>query len=355
MKIAVYTIALNEEKHVERWAKSAEGADCVMLVDTGSSDNTTDKATFYDVCVRKISISPWRFDDARNAALALLPADIDVCVSLDMDEVLVPGWREKLEKAWTQDTTRLRYKYVWNHNADGSPGLTFYYDHIHSRHGYRWKSPVHESLARTGSPEVQTFMHEVLVEHWADNSKVRDYLPLLEIAVAEDPSNDRNAHYLGREYMYRGRWDDAERELIRHLNLPSATWAEERSASMQFLARCAENKGDHDGAKAWYQGAVKECASRDSWYAYAKYLLSRNEYQSAFVSARTALAFNDPPLHYNTDAVAWSYGPADVAAVAAHYMGEKFLAQEFMRMALNIAPLDDRLIANSKFILKDAA
>ena len=40
MKIAVYTIALNEEKFVERWYESAKDADYLMIADTGSTDKT---------------------------------------------------------------------------------------------------------------------------------------------------------------------------------------------------------------------------------------------------------------------------------------------------------------------------
>ncbi|TIS72255.1 MAG: glycosyl transferase family 2, partial [Mesorhizobium sp.] len=43
MKIAVYTIALNEAAHVERWANSAVGADYRIVADTGSTDDTVSR------------------------------------------------------------------------------------------------------------------------------------------------------------------------------------------------------------------------------------------------------------------------------------------------------------------------
>ena len=42
MRIAVYTIALNEEKHVKKWYESAKDADYLLIADTGSTDNTPD-------------------------------------------------------------------------------------------------------------------------------------------------------------------------------------------------------------------------------------------------------------------------------------------------------------------------
>lgn len=93
-RIAVYAIARNEEQHVARWADSVSDADLIMLVDTGSTDATIDRACALDVQVHQVRIDPFRYDDARNRAMALLPTDIDMCVSLDLDEVVLPGWRE---------------------------------------------------------------------------------------------------------------------------------------------------------------------------------------------------------------------------------------------------------------------
>ncbi len=70
MKVAVYTIALNEEKHVQRWYDSAKDADYLLIADTGSTDKTVELAKSLGINVIHIKIDPWRFDDARNAALA---------------------------------------------------------------------------------------------------------------------------------------------------------------------------------------------------------------------------------------------------------------------------------------------
>ncbi len=40
MKIAVYSIALNEEKFIQRWYESAKDADYLIIADTGSTEKT---------------------------------------------------------------------------------------------------------------------------------------------------------------------------------------------------------------------------------------------------------------------------------------------------------------------------
>ncbi len=132
MRVAVYTITKNEESFIPRWASSASEADYILVVDTGSTDGTALAAREAGCDVARISVSPWRFDDARNASLALLPQDADLCIALDADEILIPGWRKALESL-PPEVTRPRYKYVWSWNKDGSEGLVYSGDKIHSR------------------------------------------------------------------------------------------------------------------------------------------------------------------------------------------------------------------------------
>src|ERR1700722_2938612 len=129
MRIAVCAIALNEAKHAQRFCDAACDADLIFVADTGSTDGTQEILRENDAEVVSIRISPWRFDDARKAALSMLPLDTDVVVSLDLDEVLQPGWREEIERVWTPGTTRLRYGFDWGY------GIAFQYEKIHARRG----------------------------------------------------------------------------------------------------------------------------------------------------------------------------------------------------------------------------
>ena len=139
-----------------------------VIVDTGSTDNTTALAHSLGIHTITREFSPWRFDTARNTALAMLPQDIDLCIALDMDEVLQPGWREALEAIPT-GTTRPRYKYIWSWNPDGTEGLTYGGDKIHTRHGYTWKHPVHEVLKPTDG-ETQHWVTDLEIHHHPDSS-----------------------------------------------------------------------------------------------------------------------------------------------------------------------------------------
>ena len=71
-------------------------------------------------------------------------------------------------------------------------------------------------------------------------------------------------HYLGREYMFHGKYNEAIDTLIKHLNLKSATWKDERCASMRFIARCYKYLKRYDEAKMWLDKAINEVFSWDN-------------------------------------------------------------------------------------------
>ena len=293
MKVCVYAICKNESQFVDRFMDSMSEADYVCVLDTGSSDDTVKKLRARGAIVGETVVSPWRFDTARNESLGLIPADADICCAIDLDEQFHPGWRAALERAWQPDTTRARYRYTWSFRPDGSEGMVFWADKIHKNGCYRWASPVHETLSYTGEG-AERFVDAagVQLDHHPDETKSRgQYLPLLELAVQEDPQNDRNCHYLGREYMFRGEWQKAIETLARHLTLPSAVWADERCASMRYIARCLRALEQDDSAERWLHRAIAEAPHlREPYMDYAQLLYTQERWYGLVDVLRAALA-----------------------------------------------------------------
>ena len=344
MKVAIYTIAKNEEQFVDRWADSCAEADYRLIVDTGSTDNTLAKAYENGVDTAEIIISPWRFDDARNAALALLPADIDYCIALDMDEILLPGWRDQLEQMHDQQITRPRYKYTWSWKPNGQPDLQYGGDKIHTRFGYRWKHKVHETLIPS-IVEKQGWC-DLEIHHHPDNSKSRgQYYELLAEAAQEHPTDDRIAFYYARELFYKARNGEALLEFQRYLALPSATWQPERSAAYRMMAKC-----DPDNMEHWLKMAVLEASDRrEPWYELAHFHYERQNWRGCYMAASTCLTIVNMPLEYLCESHAWGASPHDLAAISAHHLGLHKEAAQHGTNALNLEPDNERLKANLGF------
>ena len=338
MKIAVYTIAKNEEQFVQRWAESCAEADYRFILDTGSIDNTCQAALDAGVEVQSRQFDPWRFDHARNFSLACLPHDIDICISLDMDEVLQPGWREALEQL-PLTVTRPRYKYVWSWNSDGSEGLTYGGDKIHARHGYTWKHPVHEVLKADGM-ETQQWC-DVQIHHHPDHSKSRSqYLPLLKLAVEEDPRDDRNQFYLAREYFFHGEHALAQYHFSEHLKL--SQWHPERAASYRYIAKLRPDSAEHH----LYKAIAEDPSRRESWVALAVVYYGKEDWVACRQACTMALRITEKPLDYLCEPDAWGWLPHDLMAIACYNLGDTDEAWFHGSAALALNSADERLQAN---------
>jgi glycosyltransferase involved in cell wall biosynthesis len=341
MKIAVYTIALNEEQFVKRWYESAKDADYLLIADTGSTDKTIEIAESLGINVFKISINPWRFDDARNASLALVPDDIDYCISLDMDEVLSEGWRKELESLEGSNVTRPIHTLVTHISEIGQEGTEFDALRMHARHGHRWKFPIHESVSFYGIEELRKKI-DVKIYHLPDNNKSRgQYLALLEMAAKEDPLSDRCAHYYARELFYYGRYEESAVEFKRHLSLESAFWKPERCESMRYIAKCEPQAKEY-----WLRAAIAECPERrEPFVDLAQYFYEQNDWHKVKEYSELALNIKEKYLGYFCESDAWGWKPHDLLALANYNLGDFKEASKHGEIAVSLCE-DQRLHDN---------
>ena len=352
-KICVYAICKNEQKFINRWVDSMNEADLIVVADTGSDDDSIKLLKKRKVKVSSIKVDPFRFDVARNLSLDMVPKDIDICVCTDLDEVFEPGWRKLLEDAWQENTTRLKYSYTWNFNDDGTPGVTFIYEKIHARNGFKWTHPVHEILEYNGNkPDVYAYCPQIHLNHHADHTKSRNmYLSLLELSVKEDPTDDRNMHYLGREYMYKGMWDKCIETLKKHLNMPKATWKDERSASMRYIARAYSAKKDYTQAKSWLLKAIAETPYlREPYTELARLAYYQNDFACVYDMVNSALKIQNKPNTYINEGFCWDYTLYDLGAISCYSLKMYDMSLEYAKIAYEMSPNIVRLENNYKII-----
>jgi glycosyltransferase involved in cell wall biosynthesis len=145
MQTAIYTIAKNEAHNVAAFMKAADGAP-VYVLDTGSTDDTVNLLKQHGANVEQQVITPWRFDTARNVALEMVPSNTDVCVSLDMDEVIEQGWQIKLKEQWHGNIGNYKYIAEWKDEAKTIPAVTAPRTRLHARQGFEWHRKIHEVI-----------------------------------------------------------------------------------------------------------------------------------------------------------------------------------------------------------------
>lgn len=361
-KICVYAICRNEASFVDRWVDSMNEADEIIVTDTGSEDQTVEKLRAHGATVHVETIQPWRFDVARNISLDHVPEDADICVCTDLDEVFIPGWRTLLEQAWSDNQKQLpdvtarnaKYLYNWSLKPDGTPDTQLTYCKIHSRQGFRWVYPIHEVVQYVGDSRLETiFVNRLILNHYPDAAKSRgSYLPLLETACQENPQDDRMSYYLGREYMYHREWQKCIDELTRHLSLPSATWNEERCASMRWIAISYHRLEKTKEAYGWYYRAIAEAHYlREPYVELARMGYELHDWVTVFFAAEQALKITEKSATYVNQGYAWDHTPHDLGAIACYHLKMYDRALVHADHALEFGPDDARLQQNRKFII----
>lgn len=245
-KIAIYTICKNEISFIDRLYSSILQADFISILDTGSTDGTFERliqltqshsqrfnleskfkvgtidgkpvqASNGIMCVTRGTILPWRFDDAKNTALSLIPETIDVCISVDADEYLAAGWYESLTNAIKCDINetgspadRYHHKFstIWNWkdvNNGAKPDTSdHWHERIHRRNGYRWKLPVHEILIKDGPETVKWLNNVKMIQKPDSNKDRRFYFELLQQSIKEDPNVWKTWSFYADELERRG-------------------------------------------------------------------------------------------------------------------------------------------------------
>jgi hypothetical protein len=256
-----------------------------------------------------------------------------------MDEVLQPGWRQALESI-PPNITRPRYKYVWSWNDDGTEGLVYGGDKIHARHGYNWKHPVHEVLKHQGI-ETQHWIDGLEIHHHPDSTKSRSqYLPLLKLAVEEDPADDRNQFYLARELYFHADYGLAQYHFSQHLQL--SRWNPERAASHRYMAKMRPDSAEHH----LYLAVAETPNRREPWVELAQLYYNQQDWMRCKSACDMALLITEKPLDYLCEAFAWGALPHDLMAISCHYLGLTDDAFYHGSCAVELEPANERLQGN---------
>jgi hypothetical protein len=339
MKIGIYALCKNEEQHVFDWAESTDGADVVVVTDTGSTDTTVQRLNAAGVKVATGYVCPWRWDDAHNLSLNHLPPDVDVAIRLDLDERLQPGWREAIERAWVDGVNNIRYRYVWSwaDHPGGQPGLVFHCDRVHARHGFRWGGATHEGLVCWKGERQVAVVDGLEIWHYRDQGKKHGTdLELLRVAVAEAPHDARMRWYLARECDYQ-QLPEAAAQFAAYLKMPGGQ-ATERSYALRALHRLT-------GEEAHLHKAASEAPwEADAWERLAFVRYQQQDWREVYGFAKAATEAPGPTTHATDPNVPTK--ALDLAAVAAWQLGKRPEALQLAEAAVARCPGDPRLQAN---------
>ena len=200
MKIAACAICKDEKENISKWLDHTKDFDYRIVVDTGSTDSSMELLSKSDVILTQKKFEPFRFDEARNFVLTLVPDDVDWCIWPDFDEHYSDNTIDEIKKVIEENpkVTRFTYKTFLIKNGIKIKGFesgTIMESKIHANKLYKWVKPIHEHLSYVGNGnEVIISNENIIRKHYHNSMPERDqlYYNIVKLAVKENPNDEWN-------------------------------------------------------------------------------------------------------------------------------------------------------------------
>mgnify|MGYP003815154603 CR=1 FL=1 len=247
MTISLCMIVRNEEAVLERCLRSAcDIADEIVIVDTGSTDETKEIARRY---TDRIYDFEWTDDFAAARNFSFDQATMDYILWLDADDYFLPEDRERLLRLKRQldpaiDGVTMPYKVDFDEYGNCRLSIRRVRLVKRSRR-YRWEGAVHEDLVLVDPHLVSC---DIAVVHGKDGKrgdKSRNLNIYRRLAADGKEWSKRDVRHYALELRLHGLYDEAIRQYNRYLGFEGVTEGERIDIYME-LAECHFHLGDHE-------------------------------------------------------------------------------------------------------------
>ncbi|QUI22390.1 glycosyltransferase [Vallitalea pronyensis] len=168
-------IAYNEEKNINQCLDSIKNyVDDIILVDTGSTDNTKNIAKHYNASVYDVK---WEqnFSTARNSSIE--HSSSDWILVMDCDEYLDSDSVTLLQKLVCDETVEAYYVKIINHLENGRTQTAYNLRLFRNNKGYHYKGRIHEdisdSIIRLSGKDCMKYS-EITLYHHGYSSEITD-------------------------------------------------------------------------------------------------------------------------------------------------------------------------------------
>lgn len=259
--LSVCMIVKNEHDTLARCLDCANKfADEIIVVDTGSTDDTKDIAIRY---TEKVYDFKWVEDFSKARNYSFSKANMEYIMWLDADDVILDEDILKiknLKESLDRNTDMVCMKYNLNLDENGIPALSYYRERIVKRdQNYKWISPIHEVIPRQGN----VIYEDIAITHKKEHASSPDRnLKIFEKMKKEKHIFDaRQSFYYARELMYAKRYNDAILEYTNFLSRNDG-WIENKISACLDLSDIYSSLGNNDKSLEWLFYSFKYSSPR---------------------------------------------------------------------------------------------
>lgn len=243
--ISLCMIVKDEESVIGRCLDSIKSVvDEIIIVDTGSSDNTKEIISKY---TDKIFDFKWidDFSAARNYSFS--KATMDYIMWLDADDIVKENDRinlTKFKEALDSSIDVVMMLYNVSFDEDDNPNLYYYRERIlKNNKNFTWVGPIHEVILPMGN----IIYSDIAISHkkiYRNDPKrnLRIFRKLISEGEVLDP---RQKFYYARELYYNKEYYEAIKEFTEFIESGNG-WIENVISGCKDLAECYFQIGDNE-------------------------------------------------------------------------------------------------------------
>lgn len=350
MTLGLCMIVKNESEVLARVLDGiCEAVDEVVVVDTGSTDNTSEIARRY---TDKVYDFAWRddFSAARNFALSKLTTDY--WIWLDADDV-VPAKTARAIKKFISvsdgSVDAVMMPYVASVDERGKPLFSYYRERILKRRPeFVWQGRVHEAVAVSGNVVrlEQPIVHGKPTERTAGTRNLDIYRAMVMSGQKLSP---REQYYYARELFYNGFTQEAAAEFAAFIGTNGAAF--NKADACVMLSRCYKLLGDNRSALfAAFDSFAFGLPTGEACCEIGALFFEMNDYkQAAYWYERALRAKPDYASGAFVDRDCYSFVPLVWLCVCYDRLNDKTRAYRYHCRARKIRPEHPSVIANGRY------
>lgn len=327
-------------------------ADEIIIVDTGSTDDTKEIASKY---TDKVYDFEWCYDFAKARNFSFSHATKDYIMWLDADDVILEQDREKLKilkKILTPDIDMVMLKYNLNLDENGIPALSYYRERIMKRSkGFKWISPIHEVILPSG----KILKEDIAITH----KKLHASDPKRNLTIFEKMKEDgshfdaRQTFYYARELMYAKRYDESIQEYTKLFEMPDA-WIENKiSACLDLYKIYIGLKDESMALNSLFKSFEYDIPRAEVCCNLGQYFISKKNYSLAIFWLEQALSkkYDISSGGFFTKDY-YDFVPLIELCVCYYNLGNIPLAIEYNEKAGKVKPTNESYLNNKAFFEK---
>ncbi len=335
MTLGLCMIVKNEQYTLARCLNSVQGVfNEIVIVDTGSTDNTVEIAKSY---TDKVYFFEWTYDFSAARNFSFSKAKSDYLTWLDADDVL--SYENKaalisLKNTLSPNVDMVFMRYAAAFDEHNRPTLVYERERIVKREkGYKFEGAVHEVIVPSGN-----ILHsDITVFHKKDVSKKKDAERNLNIfrklfADGKTP-DERQKFYYARELYENGLYDAAVTAYCEFLS--GNGWFENKICACRDLSACykAKNMPEKELA-ALFKSFELDTPRAETCCLIGAFYMRYRLYEKAIFWYKLALNLK-PNYSSGTFVFCDAYGfiPAIELCVCYDRLGDKIKAEKYNDIA----------------------